>query len=127
MPLTDYARSIHSLLADSPHVASVSLSIDERTTKAIYLRGTVVFVDRSVLRFREFLVADPAIRKIKYAYHWSTLEENLLFRYDNAADVAARSLRTFPHHKHTPSGIHEAEEPTLAAVLNEIGRLVRRT
>ena len=124
MLLTEYARSVHGLLASSPHVASVSLSIDERTAKAIYLRGTVVFVDQSVLRFKEFLVADPAIRKVKYAYHWSTRDENLLFRYDNAADITARSFRTFPHHKHTPSGVHETEGPTLAAVLEEIGRVI---
>jgi len=40
--------------------------------------------------------------------------------YDNANDPAARNLPTFPHHKHDPSGILPATQPSLARVLQEI-------
>ena len=55
-----------------------------------------------------FLVADPEIGKLKYRYQWMSKDGTLNFRYDNAADRAARHLTTYPHHKHTPSGIVEA-------------------
>lgn len=38
----------------------------------------------------------------------------------NARDPLARVLDTFPHHKHTPSGLVASSRPTLVQVLDEI-------
>ena len=124
MSLREYLRGIYDLLAVSPQVASVSLSFDERFEKAAYLLGRITLVDGSLLHVKEFLVADPEVRKVKYAYHWVTTDGVLIFRYDNAADPAARHLASFPHHKHAPEGLTESEEPTLGTVLREIGHLL---
>ncbi len=40
---------------------------------------------------------------------------------------AAKSLTTYPHYMHLPSGIVEAEEATLATVLHEIEGLIPRS
>jgi hypothetical protein len=56
---------------------------------------------------------------IKYGYHYRA-GQRLIFRYDNANDPVARDLPTFPHHKHTPSGLLAAEQPSLQQVLQEI-------
>lgn len=126
MPLREYLRRVYDLLDSSPLVATYSLSSDERSPHAAFLQGRVVFVDGSVLHIREFLVADPEVRKLKYGYHWSAPDGSLRFRYDNASDPAAKHLTTFPHHKHTPTGIEEAEEPTLARLIDEIAHLLPR-
>ena len=126
MPLREYLRGIHELLSSSPHIAAFSVSFDERSVKAAFLQGNIALVDGSSLHFKEFLVADPEIRKLKYGYQWVSKDGALNFRYDNAADPAARLLITYPHHKHTPSGMLEAEEATLATVLREIAGLIPR-
>jgi len=127
MSLRDYLGEIHDLFSSSPHIATFSLTFDERSPKAAYLHGRVGLIDGSSLYFKEFLVADPEIRKLKYGYQWVSKDGLLNFRYDNAADPAAKSLATYPHHKHTASGIAEAGVATLATVLSEIAALMPRT
>jgi hypothetical protein len=124
--LREYLQEIHDLLSSTPQITAFSVSFDERSAKAAFLHGNIALVDGSSLYFKEFLVADPEIRKVKYGYQWVSKDGTLSFRYDNAADPAARLLRTYPHHKHTASGIVEAEEATLATVLREIVGLMPR-
>jgi len=57
----------------------------------------------------------------KYAYHYMR-EGRMVFRYDNASDITARELRTYPHHKHVGETIEESHAPTLREVLEEIAR-----
>lgn len=60
-----------------------------------------------------------ALALIKYGYHYR-MGDRLIFRYDNARDPAARSLPTYPHHKHVPAGLLAAERPSFEQVLQEI-------
>ncbi len=124
MPLRDYFQRIHELLVTSVQVGTFSLSFDERSAKAAFLHGSIALVDGSSLHFKEFIVADPEVWKVKYGYHWATKDGTLIFRYDNSADPAVSRLVTFPHHKHTPSGIEGSDQPTLGSVLHEIARLI---
>jgi hypothetical protein len=124
MTLREYVRGIQDLLDSSPRVITYSLSFDERSTRAAFLQGRIVFTDWSTLHFKEFLIADREVRRVKYGYHWAGSDGSLRVRYDNAADPAARHLVTFPHHRHTPAGIEEAREPTLAQLLSEIAGLL---
>jgi hypothetical protein len=124
MPLSAYLAELHRLLAAAPCVTRVELAAEDRPPSALYLSGTVSFTDGSQLDFREFVVASPSPRVVKYAYHYH-LSGLLRFRYDNAADPAARHLPTYPHHRHGADGLTAATPPTLAAVLTEIlARLV---
>ncbi|MCU0645872.1 MAG: DUF6516 family protein [bacterium] len=60
------------------------------------------------------------IEKYKYGYNYRIGSE-IVFRYDNAPDPAARNLKSFPHHKHTgKSEIIESRQISLNEVLDEI-------
>ncbi|MCE5254371.1 MAG: DUF6516 family protein [Actinomycetia bacterium] len=124
MPLSAYLAEIHRLLAATPCVTRVDLTSEDRPPSALYLSGTICFTDSSQLDFKEFAVATPSPCVLKYAYHYH-MSGVLRFRYDNAADPAARHLPTYPHHRHGPDGLAAAQPPTLATVLTEIlARLV---
>jgi len=81
------------------------------------LEGEIVFSDKSRLNFTE--VKDTWMDfKFSYRYLYINAEAKMVFKYDNARhhhDVA-----TFPHHKHTPDGFFESEEPNLQQIFNEV-------
>ena len=119
MPLKAYVSSLQTLVAATPFVAATSFSYEERPPSAGLMKGNVLFVDGSQLDIKEFLLTQPAVLIIKYGYHFHR-GPNLIFRYDNANDPAARDLATFPSHKHTPGGLFAAEKPSLEQVLQEV-------
>jgi hypothetical protein len=116
MSLKDYVSAIEALIAETPFVTATSLSYEERPPTAGLIKGSVLFTDGSRLDLKEFLIIHPALRVIKYAQR----ENQLIFRYDNANDPAARNLPTFPSHKHIASGILVAEKPSFEQLLQEI-------
>jgi hypothetical protein len=119
MPLKNYLATLQALLADTLFVTSTSFNYEERPPTAGLVKGTLVFTDGSQLDFKEFLIIQPTLQVVKYAYHYR--KGNLfIFRYDNANDPAARNLPTYPSHKHVPQGILEAQQPSLSQVLQEI-------
>jgi hypothetical protein len=61
---------------------------------------------------------------VNYGYNYRCSGGELIFRYDNSNDPQARQLRTFPHHKHTRTGVSEAAEVVLDEVLDEISRYI---
>ena len=119
MPFRDYITTLQGLLATTPFVTATSLSYEERPPAAGLVKGWLVFANGAQLDFKEFLLTQPTLRVIKYGYHYRA-GSRLIFRYDNANDPAARHLPTFPHHKHTPSGLLEADQPSLQQILHEI-------
>ena len=119
MSLKEHFSSLQAFAAATPFVAATSFSYEERPPSAGLIKGSVVFVDGSQLDIKEFLLTQPAVLVIKYGYHYRR-GPNLVFRYDNANDPAARGLSTFPSHKHTPLGLLAAEKPSLAHVFQEI-------
>jgi len=119
MSIKDYFASVEALLAEIPFVASTSLSYEERPPTAGLIMGTLIFTDGTRLDFKEFLITSPALRVVKYAYNYRR-ESQVIFRYDNAYDPAARNLPTYPSHKHVSSEIIAEEKPSLEQVLQEI-------
>jgi hypothetical protein len=119
MSLKDYVSAIEVLIAETPFVTATSLSYEERPPTAGLIKGSILFIDGSRLDLKEFLIIDPMPRVIKYAYNYRRGDQ-LIFRYDNANDPAARNLSTFPSHKHVASGILAAEKPSLEQLLQEI-------
>lgn len=103
--------------------AILSHSITEKSygKESLLIRGSMTFVDGSILQFTEF--HDFAVKgKVKYRYHYMDSNNFLRFRYDNAPHF--RSLSTFPHHKHLPDEVIAAEEPDLKFVLSEVMKMV---
>jgi hypothetical protein len=119
MALRTYLSTLQELLTTTPLTTAISFSYEERPPSAGLVKSSLVFVDGSQLDFKEFLVIQPIVRVIKYGYHYR-MGSQLIFRYDNANDPAARHLPTYPHHKHMTSGLIGAEQPTLRQVLQEI-------
>lgn len=119
MSLKDYFAALQAVVTTTPIIATTSLSYEERPPSAGLIKGTITFADGSQLDIKEFLVAEPTLRVVKYGYHYRA-GNRLIFRYDNANDPVARSLSTFPFHKHTPAGLFAAEKPSLEQVLQEI-------
>ncbi len=82
------------------------------------LETTVRFWDGSMLFASETLEAKGlSFVKTDYAYHFQDSENNLIFRYDNAAHHP--NISTHPHHKHTPGNVGPATPPNLWEVLQE--------
>ncbi|MEW6375675.1 MAG: DUF6516 family protein [Thermodesulfobacteriota bacterium] len=119
MPLKDYLATLQALFSETPFVTSISLHYEERPPTAGLIKGTLDFADGSQLDFKEFIITQPTLQIIKYAYNYRR-EHLLIFRYDNAYDPAARHLSTYPSHRHVPQGVLEAQQPSLRQVLQEI-------
>jgi hypothetical protein len=83
------------------------------------IEGRLRFWDGSLLEFTETLTEQGVVLiKTDYAYHYQDIDDNLVFRYDNAPHHP--EVSTHPHHKHTPIGIEAATPPHLNEVLHEI-------
>ena len=121
MNIDRYFANIEVCLSSNAIVASYTLNIDRKAQEIAFLSGRIDCRDGSVMDFKEFIEeTESGIAKYKYGYNYRK-GDNVLFRYDNAPDPRARTLVSFPHHKHTQHGeIIESRHISLAEVLEEI-------
>lgn len=92
-------------------------------SRSVYLKGSIIFTDRSVLDISIFAVESRNTIIIdKHRYHYMDKRGHLVFRYDNAPHH--RELSTFPHHKHLPDRVVSAPAPSLQEILNEISAVI---
>ena len=120
MLLQEYLTHLHNAIAECAQtglIVSSELHSDLRTDTIGYLKGTVSFVDGSMLFFKEYLDLRYRLDKKMYAFHYQDAQTTLRFRYDNAAHKPDLG---FQEHKHTPDGTIPAPIPTLQDVLAEI-------
>ncbi|MFH1774431.1 MAG: DUF6516 family protein [Methanobacteriota archaeon] len=66
----------------------------ERNTA--FIRGTLIFVDGSILRFMEFI--DMLNKLHRYRFQWMDSKNYLIRRWDNAPHH--KEISSFPHHTH---------------------------
>lgn len=124
MLLRAYARELAAAVQEAGFQAGVIFSFEERAPHLGLVKGILTFLDGSELHFSEFLAAtEDGVHKIKYRYHCAH-GPSLRFRYDNGRDPKARSLSTYPHHKHTPAEIIPADPPSLIQAIREAESLV---
>lgn len=116
MQLTEYAERVRAQILQTPNVLSHSLAYEDRPPTAGLLKGSVTFSDGSRFHFREFLRLTEPVVRLKYAYHYVSATGQLVFRYDNALDPAAKHLPSYPDHKHLPDDILPPESPLLDQV-----------
>jgi hypothetical protein len=131
MPVTsfpEYAREIENVLnaaASAGEAALVSVRIDQRSALRGFVAGLLLFNDASELNFREFVDTALTEPRLMYAYHYQDANNDLIFRYDNAAH---RPPLSQAEHKHTPTDVTASPAPTLAQVVDEIlGKMERST
>jgi Family of unknown function (DUF6516) len=122
--IEDYFRRIESLVADAGIVRFFNITYDKRSASIGFIRGSIYFLDGSLLHLREFVDVEYGSERYMYAYHYQRLDGTLVFRYDNTPHFPY--LPTFPHHKHEGSESHivAAGSADLEIVLAEIRGLM---
>jgi hypothetical protein len=88
----------------------------------VYLKGSLRFINSSVLEFALFATASPGISINKYRYQYMSKDGRMIFRYDNAPHHP--EISSFPHHKHTSDKVALASMPGIKDILNEISALI---
>jgi len=121
MRIGEYCHQLEETIGLCPGVWMKTMLYDERSETKGFVRGLMHFEDGSELHLREFVDVISGIDRYKYSYHYMR-EGRMVFRYDNASDITARELSTYPHHKHVGETIEESCAPTLREVLEEIAR-----
>ena len=120
-----YFQEIRHLIETHPSVSLTDVTYDKRGAHEGFIRGELVFVDDSILHFREFIDTETTVERLIYAYQYMRPDKDLVFRYDNSGHHRNRDLSTYPHHKHDGSecNIVASSPPTLVEVLIEIENL----
>jgi hypothetical protein len=118
-----YLQDLLDMVATAPDVATSDIALDKRGPQAGLIRGDIYFLDGSLLHFRELIDLESSPSRLMYSYHYQRTDTSLVFRYDDTSHHP--EIATFPHHKHEQSeqNVSAAEQPTLATILDEIGRL----
>ena len=117
-----YFKKVKDEVDNFNHIV-ISNSTNEKvySDKRGFIEGKVDFTDESRLEFTE--VKDVEFEnKMKYSYHYMDKGNAMQFRYDNTKHHP--DISTYPHHKHTSSGIEPSKEPEISDVLSEIEKEV---
>jgi hypothetical protein len=115
--VSDIVRSINDY-SKTELIAHSDIISDLRTPKVGIIKGTIAFIDDSKLYFTEYVDARYKIQKLSYSFQYQNSQNELIFRYDNAAHNPKLS---FDEHKHLKDGnIIEAGAPEFPEILREI-------
>jgi hypothetical protein len=124
MLIDEYFQRLQRVVQHCPVVSSKTMTLKARTEYRGIIKGTLCFINQTVLHFTEVVDVKTRVDKVKYRYHYQELSaHNCIFRYDNAKHHP--QLTTFPHHKHIgsetePDNVTESPEISLENVLREI-------
>jgi hypothetical protein len=127
LSIEKYKDGLEELLSECRTALLYEIHFDKRTEFVGKIWGSVVFVDRTILYFREFVDVETGVRKLKYSYHYQGVDGKRIFRFDNVEHHPC--LNTFPHHQHhgprtEPDRIVESEEVSLGGVISKIETMV---
>ena len=128
MQVKEYLSILLELFSRNPYIKNQNINLEGRAPDAGIIKGTVTFIDDSSLHLKQFFIIRPdGINILKYGYHYTTKDKDLIFRYDNAADPDAKPFSTYPSHKHTSDGIKEANRPDIKQVFDEISHKISQS
>lgn len=101
------------------------------------LKGELEFFNGSLLKFSEFIHIEEKqvearkeveFNKENYAYNYLSSERSIIFAYHSKPEKCYKSLKTFPHHKHTGQLKENYTEGnpsiTLDKVIDEINNII---
>ena len=120
--IEEYFDGLEKNLRDFPVIRSYTLTKKPFNIYQGYVAGKVIFENGFSLHFVEVMDVEVG-RKLKYRYQCMDMQQNLIFRYDNAPHH--REVDTFPHHKHVLEHVKASGEPSLGSVLLEILRIIK--
>ncbi|MCB8943884.1 MAG: hypothetical protein H6658_09020 [Ardenticatenaceae bacterium] len=117
---TEYVRNIEAALDEvigTGEAVLRDIKVDHRSAVIGFLAGMLQFENGSQLYFREYVDVTLSEPRLMYAYHYQDVNDELIFRYDNALH---RPPLSKPEHKHTSDNVEISDAPTIAQVLHEI-------
>lgn len=115
--LSDIVRTIDEY-SKTELIAHTDISSDIRTPKLGIIKGTITFIDDSKLYFTEYVDSRYKTQKLSYSFQYQNNQNELIFRYDNAAH---KPQLPFAEHKHLRDGSTvKAEPPEFSEILREI-------
>ena len=93
------------------------------TNNTVYVKGSIIFIDSSVLDIAIFANKTSTVVSIeKYRFQYMDKQGQMLFRYDNAPHHP--ELSSFPEHKHVGDRTISLPQPDLKNIFNEITALI---
>ena len=93
------------------------------TNNTVYVKGSIIFIDSSVLDIAIFANKTSTVVSIeKYRFQYMDKQGQMLFRYDNAPHHP--ELSSFPGHKHVGDRTISSSQPGLKDIFNEITTLI---
>lgn len=126
MRIEEYFREIDEAIQSCEILRLSDLAFEKRGSHEGFIKGSLSFLDGSVLHFREYVDVEAELDRIMYVYHYTNSSNHMIFRYDNTGHHKSLELPTHPHHKHekTESNVLASEAPDLKGVLAEIAMMV---
>lgn len=122
--IEEYVEDIEKLINQLPYRLSTKIHAENRGNVALYLRGKIVFANKSELHFREYFITIPKLRKLAYFYHYQNKDKTLIFRFDNSEHHL--NVSTYPYHKHIGDKVSPSKEMSLKEIINEIAIFSKR-
>lgn len=122
--INEYLTGLYSVINELPFTLLTNIHPENRGEVALYLKGEIIFVDRSEFHFKEYFIAIPELNKLAYSYHYQKHDKELIFRYDNADHY--REIETYPHHKHVHNAVLNSANMEIKIVIDEIIRILQQ-
>jgi hypothetical protein len=122
-----YFQQVRELIDACPVIQLSDVAYDKRGPHEGLVRGEAVFVDGSVLQWREYMDVEETVERLMYSFQYMDAGKTLIFRYDNTGHHRKQNLSTYPHHKHQGrlDNVVAASAPDLSSILEEIQDQVR--
>lgn len=126
MLIEEYLQYLRSSIESLSIINSFTVNLDKRSDYLGFIAGEIVFMDNSLLMWREFVDVKQNVDRGMYSYQYMTEDKKLVFRYDNVRHHKKLNLPNYPHHKHDglESNVIGSNAPTLLNVLREIEQLI---
>lgn len=120
MLLSDYQSNLQAIInqyTNEDIILSYDISVENRSAYLAFIQGKLNFLDGSVLFFKEYIDLQKYVDKLAYSFHYQDVNNNLIFRYDNAKHKPALG---FIDHKHIKGKIISSKIPSLDQIIWEI-------
>ncbi len=92
MQVIDYFSEIQSLIRSSIFVENVDVEYEVKSRSIGIVHGILGMLDGSTLQFMELIdIKRDKMIRLKYRFHLANVNDEMVFRYDNAP-IIRRSL-----------------------------------
>ena len=126
--ISTLVKEIEEAISSSSIVTSSSIQrYFSATKKEAYIRGNLIFIDLSLLKFAIY-VQEKGKKLVfdKYRFQYMDYKKRVIFRYDNAPHY--KDISTFPLHKHLRDGkVIESTIPQFHEILEEITAFIAQS